>query len=364
MDFKYIKNIGETEATILLYDQIGISNDGCYGIDGAQFAYEIQYLQDKCSKINVRINSVGGSVIDGYSIISSILNCKVPVDTYIDGIAASIAAVISMCGTKVRMMDYGILMIHNPSGGDQQILDLIKKTLVTILSNRTSYSLEQISKLMDDETYFTCDECMRNGMIDEVISSNMKVSVKKESLYNLATIYNKLIKQTNTMENENEVTEVTNETNETETSIEVVEVTNQVVENEVIEAIDDKYETLLKENEELKTQLENFLKEKVETKRVKVEEMVNSFVISGKIKEDEKSSMIELASVNFDGVFNMLSKIGSKSASKITNVIEKKSGKENWNIRDYEKNAPKELSDIKNNDPELYNSMFNDYYKK
>ena len=347
MDFKYIKNIGETESTILLYDQIGISNDGCCGIDGAQFAYEMQYLQDKCSKINVRINSVGGSVIDGYSIISSILNCKVPVDTYIDGLAASISAVISMCGTKVRMMDYGTIMIHNPAGGDQPILDLIKKTLVTILSNRTSYSPEQISKLMDDETYFTCDECMINGMIDEVIPSNMKVSVKKESLYNLATIYNKLIKQTNTMENENEVT-----------------VTNQVVENEVI---DDKYETLLKENEELKTQLENFLKEKVEAKRVKVEEMVNSFVISGKIKEDEKSSMIELASVNFDGVFNMLSKIGSKSASKITNVIEnksEKSGKENWNIRDYEKNAPKELSDIKNNDPELYNSMFNDYYKK
>ena len=74
MDFKYIKNISENEATILLYNQIGDSVDenGMYvsGISGSAFAYEMQYLQDKCKKINVRINSIGGNVLDGYSIVS------------------------------------------------------------------------------------------------------------------------------------------------------------------------------------------------------------------------------------------------------------------------------------------------------
>ena len=57
MDFKYIKNISDGEGTILLYSQIGDSVDenGNYvcGISGSSFAYEMQYLQDKCKKINV-----------------------------------------------------------------------------------------------------------------------------------------------------------------------------------------------------------------------------------------------------------------------------------------------------------------------
>ena len=90
MDFKYIKNIVEEEATILLYDQIGDSVDenGMYksGISGSSFAYEMQYLQDKCKKINVRINSIGGNVLDGYSIVSAILNSKIKCDTARDNL--------------------------------------------------------------------------------------------------------------------------------------------------------------------------------------------------------------------------------------------------------------------------------------
>jgi len=198
MDFKYIKNISENEATILLYDQIGVSVDenGMYvsGISGSAFAYEMQYLQDKCKKINVRINSIGGNVLDGYSIVSAILNSKVKCDTYIDGLAASISGVIAMAGEKCYMADYGTMMLHNPSGGnDESVLALVKSTLVTILSKRTKLDEDTINKMMDEETWLDANQCIEMGLVDVVVKSDKKIKMSTNSLSEMAFIYNKLI---------------------------------------------------------------------------------------------------------------------------------------------------------------------------
>jgi ATP-dependent protease ClpP protease subunit len=206
--FKYIKNVSSEEGTILLYSQIGDSIDEngniTHGINGTSFAYEMQYLQDNCKKINVRINSVGGSVLDGYSIISAMLNSKVPCDTYIDGLAASISGVIAMCGKKVKMADYGTMMLHNPSGvSDSGILALVKDTLTTVLSNRTKCSVDEMNTMMDAETWLNANQCLGMGLVDEIISSEKKIKMPKvENLFDMALIYNKLINpKNNKMEN-------------------------------------------------------------------------------------------------------------------------------------------------------------------
>jgi hypothetical protein len=336
----------------------------------------MQYLQDKCKKVNVRINSAGGNVLDGYSIISSMINSTIPVDVYIDGLAASISAIIAMCGQKVCMMDYGTLMIHNPEGADQDILDLIKNTLVTILSNRTQYSATEISKMMDDETFFNAKECLKNGMCDEIITSKSKIKVTKgESIANLAIIYNKLIQNNNNeMENkeqeQEQVTEVTEVVNEVAESIET-EVINEVAEpieteviNEtVIASIIDERDIRIKE---LEDKIAEFIKEKKYATDKKINEMVNSFVKSGKIKAEEIESITKLANIDFDGVKNMLDKIGGNKAIKIMDTIkfEVSNEKSEWTIRDWEKKDPEGLLLIKDNNPEMYEIMYNKFYKK
>ena len=140
-----------------MYEPIGAyvnqNGDLQNGISGTYFAKEVEYLQDVCDSINVRINSVGGSVIEGYSIVSAILNSKIPVNTYIDGLAASIAGVIAVAGTKCTMKDYGTLMMHNASGSeDSSLLDVVNGTLCTILSNRCGKDKETINAMMEQET--------------------------------------------------------------------------------------------------------------------------------------------------------------------------------------------------------------------
>lgn len=367
MDFKYIKNIAEdnSEATILLYNQIGSSIDENgnieYGVDGSLFAFEMQYLQDRCKKINVRINSIGGSVFDGYSIISAILNSKVQVDTYIDGLAASIAGVIAISGKRVYMMDYGTLMLHNPSGGtDKAVLNLIKDTLVTLYKNRTSNDEESISKMMDKETWMDAKTAKEMGMIDEIISSGKNIKIKQsDSLYNMAIIYNKLInpkKQMNLITNQLGLSENADE--------------NAIVSE--IEKLKNSMEEMKAENERIKADLEKaeaelttIESEKEAHKLAEIETMVNSF----NVKEEDKERIINLAKVDFEAVKNMLSKQTVKEPVKVfdvKNVVTPKGAEDrsSWTIRDWEKKDAKGLAKIQNETPEVYNQMFNEYYKK
>jgi ATP-dependent protease ClpP protease subunit len=344
MNFKYIKNISEGEGTILLYSQIGDSVDasGNYvsGISGSAFAYEMQYLQDKCTKINVRINSIGGSVLDGYSIVSAILNSKVPCNTYIDGLAASISGVIAMAGKKCYMADYGTLMLHNPSGGnDTAVLNLVKDTLVTIFEQRTKLTAEEISVMMDKETWLGANEALNMGLVDEVVASVKKYKVSKsESLSNMAIIYNKIINKPN-MEKIQNVLKLSNEADEAAIVAEIEK--KDIVLTEVVA-----------ENEALKD---------------KAIELVENAIKEKKILETEKDSTIEMAVNNFEFVANMISKINNvKDAVKVFDVknVSKNEERKDWTIRDWEKKDPNGLVKIKNETPEVYNEMYNQFYKK
>jgi ATP-dependent protease ClpP protease subunit len=367
MNFKYIKNISEGEGTILLYSQIGDSVDenGNYiqGISGTAFAHEMQYLQDKCSKIKVRINSIGGSVLDGYSIVSAILNSKIPCDTYIDGLAASIAGVIAMAGKKCYMADYGTLMLHNPSGGnDQNVLDLVKNTLVTIFEQRTKMNADEISAMMDKETWLGAVEALNMGLVDEIVMSSKKIRISKsESLSNMALIYNKIINKKPNME------KVTN----------LLKLSNEADEATIVAAIEEKDNVnaeLLAENEELKNKVAEFEAKEKEAKELaekelenKAIELVENAIKEKKIEESEKEATIKMAVNNFEFVANMISKINNvKDAVKVfdaKNVVENDKRKD-WTIRDWEKKDAKGLAKMKNETPELYTELYNKFYNK
>lgn len=63
---------------------------------------------------NIRMNSPGGNVFQGMSIVSAILSMNTPVCVHIDGIAASMAAVVAVAADRVCMMDFAKMMIHDP----------------------------------------------------------------------------------------------------------------------------------------------------------------------------------------------------------------------------------------------------------
>ena len=161
---------GETSAEISIYDAIG-----SFDVNAKQFVDELKEIN--ADTINLRINSPGGSVIDGNAMFNALQRHPAKVITHIDGLAASMASVIAMAGDEVHMADNALLMIHNPwtfSMGDADELradaDLLDKMSASILSayGRSQYEAEEIKDLMDAETWFTAQEAFDAGLVDHI----------------------------------------------------------------------------------------------------------------------------------------------------------------------------------------------------
>ena len=65
----------------------------------------------------LHINSNGGDVFGGISIYNALKNTPANISIYIDGVAASMAGVIALCGKPLYMGKYSRLMLHRVSGG-------------------------------------------------------------------------------------------------------------------------------------------------------------------------------------------------------------------------------------------------------
>ena len=65
--------------------------------------------------LKIFINSGGGSVVSGISSMDTILRTKVPVHTYVDGLAASAATFLSVVGNYRFMSRNSYMLIHQLS---------------------------------------------------------------------------------------------------------------------------------------------------------------------------------------------------------------------------------------------------------
>jgi len=306
----------------MLDSHIGYDVDKGVGIDGADFAKELLYLDSLQKKrIQIRINSVGGSVIDGMSIYNAILKANAKVNTYNVGIAASIAGVIFQAGRKRIMADYALLMMHNPSGGDKKSLDKIKKSLITMLTRKTGKSEAEISKLMDKTTWLDAIESVKMGLADKVEeSSEYKVKIEtsdiKDSWFEAREIINSY-KSNKSNKMENIINKLGLSADATE---ETILLAIEEIENKSKSEADKLKEELKKAEEkchELKKKLEDMEKKqneeaeeaennkKMEAKN-KAEELVNEAVKLGKFSNEFSAHWLNLAIENYDAASEMI----------------------------------------------------------
>lgn len=172
MNYVVYSSLNTDEPIMLINRHIGQDDEDGPGIIGDLFQNELLELDGLGKKrIQVWINSPGGSVVDGYAIYNAILKSKTPVDTYCVGIAASIAGVLFQAGRKRVMCDYGILMYHNPFGGDPKTLSAMKDSLIKMISNRCGMSENDVAGMMARTTYISAEEAMDKGLCDEIESS-------------------------------------------------------------------------------------------------------------------------------------------------------------------------------------------------
>lgn len=192
---------GDGEVAILLYGDVG---DG-QKVDSSRVVAELMELQSRYKKIDVRINSNGGDVFSGIAIYEALRTCKAEVTIYVDGVAASIAGIIAMCGKPLYMSPYARLMIHSVSGGGYgnaselrglaALMENLERDLARMIADRCGMKPEDITARYFDgsDHWLTAQEAVDMKLADGIYSmpdSNAPEGQTNEEVYKF--FYNRL----------------------------------------------------------------------------------------------------------------------------------------------------------------------------
>jgi ATP-dependent Clp protease protease subunit len=139
--------------------------------------------EDPKSDISLYINSPGGSVTAGLSILDTMNFIKPAVSTLCIGQAASMGAVLLCGGDKKKRfcLSNSRVMIHQPLGSFQgqatdfdiqakEILN-IRKRLNEILSNSTGQTIKKIESDTERDNFMNPEEAKKYGLIDSILTT-------------------------------------------------------------------------------------------------------------------------------------------------------------------------------------------------
>jgi enoyl-CoA hydratase/carnithine racemase len=189
------------------------------------------------------------------------------------------------------MVDYGRLMIHDPSfegklsDKDKRALDSIKDSLVKIFVNHTILNEADISDYMLKETWFNATDAKDYGFIDEIVATKRTLMIEEgvsvNALYELTNQFLKPKPKTNKMD------KITNHFG----------LSNEATQEDVLSKI-----TTL---EAEKTQKEKELSDEIASKNEEIEALkakiaenhVETAINEGKFKADKKAEEFILVKI-------------------------------------------------------------------
>lgn len=136
--------------------------------------------EDQNKDITLYVNSPGGSVSAGMSIIDTMHHIKPDVATVCMGMAASMGSMILSQGAKDKryMLPNAEVMIHQPSGGaygQASDIDITAKHIIKtrarlnrMMAKATGQKLTKIEADMERDFWMDAEESKKYGIVDKV----------------------------------------------------------------------------------------------------------------------------------------------------------------------------------------------------
>ena len=164
-------------ATLRLYGPID-SWGGWFGISAADVSAALDDLDDDVTEIRVRINSPGGEVWEGLTILNMLRARSARTVAVVDGLAASAASLIA-CGLDETVMSPGTqLMIHDASGfayGPAAVMEKaaawlgsVSNAIAEVYADAAGGTREAWRAVMVEETWYTATEAVEADLADRV----------------------------------------------------------------------------------------------------------------------------------------------------------------------------------------------------
>ncbi|OGG69497.1 ATP-dependent Clp protease proteolytic subunit [Candidatus Kaiserbacteria bacterium RIFCSPLOWO2_02_FULL_45_11b] len=136
--------------------------------------------EDPKKDIFIYVNSPGGSVTAGLSIIDTMHHIKPDVATVCVGMAASMGSLILSQGAKGKrsILPNAEVMIHQPSGGaygQASDIDITAKHIIKtrdklnkMLAKATGQKLQKIEQDVDRDFFMDAEEALAYGIVDKI----------------------------------------------------------------------------------------------------------------------------------------------------------------------------------------------------
>jgi ATP-dependent Clp protease protease subunit len=166
------------DRNLFLYGPV---NDSMSSIVQAQLLYLEDVDKDKDIKLS--ISSPGGSVLSGLGIVDVMNYVKPDIMTVNMGMAASMGSILLGAGTKGKRLSlpFSKVMIHQVSSGAQGTVmdnrinhkesEKYNYILFKLLSQYSGQDFDHVLDLANRDKWFTSDEAVEFGIIDEVIDN-------------------------------------------------------------------------------------------------------------------------------------------------------------------------------------------------
>lgn len=158
-----------------------ISSENCTDIIKALMLMDGQ--ADK--EITLYINSPGGDCESGLALYDAIRMTRSKVRAVCVGLCASMGAVIYLAADRREILPHSCIMIHDPSFGKADFsgqkskeieehlagLNKMRKTLATIIAERTGRTLEEIYEVTQYDSFYTANEAVDFGLAHKIINT-------------------------------------------------------------------------------------------------------------------------------------------------------------------------------------------------
>ncbi len=129
--------------------------------------------------IELYVSSDGGELFSAFSAVDRIKYNQVPVHSYVEGLAASAATLLSVVAHRRFIRRNSFMLIHQVSGGlwgsfaafkdEVQNLELLMAFIKKIYLEHTKFTEEELDNILKHDIYLNAEECLEKGLVDEIV---------------------------------------------------------------------------------------------------------------------------------------------------------------------------------------------------
>lgn len=171
---------------IVLYGSVGAS---FWGEEYFSAATVRSALEGRSGDLTIRVNSGGGSAIEGQAIYTMLKDYPGKKTVVVDGVAASAASLLAMAGDEIVMRMGSWMLIHDPAqpftqgrGTEEdhrreaELLAVVGNAYAEVYAYRTGMTRAEVRRIMQDEVTLSGEDAVAMGFADRAEATESQMA--------------------------------------------------------------------------------------------------------------------------------------------------------------------------------------------